>query len=165
MAHQELMLAWLNDAYAMENSLIRTLEHRVKEARDHPHILPRVEQHLAETRRHAEMLKGCIERLGSGPSALKTGMANVMGTVQSMSTGVAKDELVKNCLTDYAAEQFEVASYAALIAGTERLGDQGTAMVCRQISQEDAAMAAWLAEHTPMVVREVVQQGMAAHTR
>lgn len=37
MAHQEMVIAWLNDAYAMENSLIRTLEHRVNDTKDYPH--------------------------------------------------------------------------------------------------------------------------------
>ena len=30
MAGRETMIAWLNDAYAMENSLIHTLEQRIK---------------------------------------------------------------------------------------------------------------------------------------
>lgn len=38
------------------------------------------------------------------------------GAVQAPITGLDKDDVVKNCLVDYTAEQFEVASYAALIA-------------------------------------------------
>ncbi len=163
MAHQELLIAWLNDAYAMENALIRTLEHRVNDAKDYPHIQARDQQHLEETRRHAELVKNCVERLGGDTSAIKTGMANVMGTVTGLSTGAAKDELVKNCLTDYAAEQFEVASYAALIAGVQALGDQETARICEQILREDEAMAAWIAQQLPLVVQETLQQEAAKH--
>jgi ferritin-like metal-binding protein YciE len=158
MTQQEMMIAWLNDAYAMENSLVHTLEGRVKEAEDHPQIRARDEQHLAETRRHAELVKGCIERLGGDTSTLKTGMATVMGKVQGLSTALAKDTLVKNCLADYGAEQFEVASYTALIAGAQVLGDQETMAVCQQILREDAAMAEWLAQHLPAVVQETLQQ-------
>lgn len=163
MAHQELLIAWLNDAYAMENALIRTLEHRVKDAKDYPHMQARDQQHLEETRRHAELVKSCVERLGGDTSAIKTGMANIMGTVKAMSTEPAKDELVKNCLADYAAEQFEVASYAALIAGAQALGDQETAQICEQILREDEAMAAWIAQQLPLVVQETLQQEAAKH--
>ena len=37
------------------------------------------------------------------------------GAVQAPITGLAKDEVVKNFFVKYTAEQFEVASYAALI--------------------------------------------------
>jgi ferritin-like metal-binding protein YciE len=163
MAHQEMMLAWLNDAYAMEQSLANTLEQRIKEAKDHPNIRARDEQHLEETRRHAELVKGCIERLGGKPSALKAGMSSVMGKVQGMSTALAKDTLVKNCLADYGAEQFEVASYSALIAGAQALGDQETAAVCEQIRREDAAMAEWLMQNLPAVVQGTLLEQAAAH--
>jgi ferritin-like metal-binding protein YciE len=165
MAHQEMMIAWLNDAYAMENSLIHTLEQRIKEAKDHPHIRARDEQHLDETRRHAELVKGCVERLGGKTSALKAGMSSVMGVVQGMSTALAKDTLVKNCLADYSAEQLEVASYTALIAGAQALGDQETARVCQLILQEDEAMAQWIMQNLPAVVQQTLMEQAAAHAR
>jgi ferritin-like metal-binding protein YciE len=161
MADQELLVAWLKDAYAMEQALIRTLEHRVKDAKDYPHVQARDQQHLEETRRHADLVKQCVERLGSDTSALKTGMANIMGTMTALSTGAAKDELVKNCLADYAAEPFEVACYTALIAGAELLGDRQTAQTCRQILAEDEAMAAWIAQQLPLIVQEVLQRPAA----
>ena len=161
MAGQETMITSLNDAYAMETSLLHTLEQRIKEAEAHPHIQARDEQHLAETRRHAELVKGCVERLGSSTSALKTGMATVMGKVQGISTAMAGDTLVKNCIADYAAEQFEVASYTALIAGAQALGDTETATICQQILSEDLAMAEWLAQNLPLVVQETLVERAA----
>ena len=157
------MIAWLNDAYAMENSLIRTLEHRLNDVKDYPQLRARIEQHLEETRRHADLVKSCVERLGGSTSALKTGMANVTGTVQALSTGLASDELVKNCLSDYAAEQFEVASYRALIAGAQVIGDQETVRICEEILREDEAMALWIAQQLPLVVQATLQQQLASH--
>ncbi len=90
MAHQEMLVAWPDDAYAMETALIGTLEHRVKDAAGHPELQARDRQHLEETRRHADLVQGCVERLGGGTSALKTGLANVQGVAQALSTGLAK---------------------------------------------------------------------------
>src|SRR5947209_14374234 len=104
MAGNETLVAWLNDAYGMEKSLIQVLEHRVKDAKDYPEVAAQDQLHLEQTQRHAEMVKGCIERLGSSPSTVKGLMASLFGQLQAPMTGFASDELVKNFLTDYAAE-------------------------------------------------------------
>jgi ferritin-like metal-binding protein YciE len=154
MTAKDMLIAWLNDAHGMENALIRILEHQIKDAKDYPQLQAKLEQHLEQTRRHAELVKGCVEALGSKTSAVKTGMANLFGQMQALSTGPAQDEMVKNALADYAAENFEVASYTALVQAAQALGDQQTASVCQQILQEDAAMASWIEENLPTLVQE-----------
>jgi ferritin-like metal-binding protein YciE len=163
MAHKDLYLSWLNDAYGMERSLEQVLEHRVKDAKDHPHIQQRDQQHLEETRRHAELIKGCIERNGGNVSSIKGGMSTVMGKVQAVSTGLAKDELIKNALADYAAEHFEIASYTSLIAAAEQLGDTETAQVCREVLREEERMAEWLQGQIPSITHEMLQMQQREH--
>jgi ferritin-like metal-binding protein YciE len=160
---QDILLSWLNDAYSMENSLIQVLEHRVKDAKDYPTVQAADERHLEETRRHAEAIKGCIERLGGSTSSIKSVLANLFGQMQAPMTGMATDEIVKNFLTDYAAECFEVASYRSLIAAAADLGDRETLAVCERNLQEDQAMATWLLDNIPMITRE--QQGHLAQAR
>ena len=36
LAHKELVIAWLNDAHAMEFGIAQVLEWHVEEAKDHP---------------------------------------------------------------------------------------------------------------------------------
>ena len=38
MAHKELVIAWLNDAHAMELGIAQVLERHAEEAKDHPHM-------------------------------------------------------------------------------------------------------------------------------
>jgi ferritin-like metal-binding protein YciE len=78
--------------------------------------------------------------------------------MQALSTGPAKDEMLKNALADYAAENFEVASYTALIRAAQFLGDQETARVCQQILQEDQEMASWLQQNLPTLVQQTLLQ-------
>jgi ferritin-like metal-binding protein YciE len=151
------VIAWLNDAYAMERSITQVLENHAKDAKDHPPMQARIEQHLEETRRHADLVKGCVERLGGSTSSIKGGVATVMGTVQGMSTGMAADELVKNALHDYGTEYFEMACYKALIAAAQDIGDQETVAVCQQILRDEEAMAAWLDRQLPGVVTETLR--------
>jgi ferritin-like metal-binding protein YciE len=155
---KDMLIAWLNDAHGMENALIQILEHQIKDAKDYPQVQAKLEQHLEQTRRHADLVKGCVEALGGKTSAVKTGLASLFGQVQAVSTGAAQDELVKNALADYAAENFEVASYTALIQAATALGDQHTAQVCQQILQEDEAMARWLQQNLPTLVQQTLQQ-------
>jgi ferritin-like metal-binding protein YciE len=158
MTGKDLLIAWLNDAHGMENALIQILEHQVKDAKDYPQVQAKLQQHLEQTRRHAELVKGCVENLGGHTSTLKTGMATLFGQMQALSTGAAKDELVKNALADYAAENFEVASYTAIIGAAQDLGNQQTAQVCQQIRQEDEEMARWIQQNLPTLVQQTLQQ-------
>jgi ferritin-like metal-binding protein YciE len=163
MAHDDIYMAWLNDAYGMETALVQVLQNHVKDAQDHPQMHAKIQEHLDKTRQHAELVKGCIERRGGSTSALKTGMSNLMGIMQGMSTGAAEDELVKNGITDYAAENFEIASYNALITAAQDLGDTQTASVCQQILADEQDMANWLAQHLPETVNEIISKKAAAH--
>ncbi len=164
MAHKELYLSWLNDAYGLEQSLVQVLESHVSDAKDHPQMQSRLRQHLDETRRHAELVRSCIERQGGDVSTIKSGMSKLMGTMQGMSTGAAKDELIKNALADYSAEHFEIASYTSLIAAAQSLGDTETALVCQQILQDEVAMQSWLAQQIPMITQEMLQMQVREHS-
>jgi ferritin-like metal-binding protein YciE len=160
MAHQDTVIAWLNDAHALELNLVQVLEHRVQDTKDHPHIQVRIQQHLEQTRHHAELVKGCIDRLGGSTSTVKSAMGKIGGFFQGVSTGMAKDEMVKNALSDYASEQFEIACYTSLIAAAQAIGDQQTAAVCQQILRDEEAMAQWLQQQIPMITQEFL--GMQA---
>ena len=157
MTGKDLVIAWLNDAHGMENALVQILEHQIKDAKDYPQVQAKLQQHLEQTRRHSELVKGCVENLGGKTSTMKTGMATLFGQMQALSTGAAKDEMVKNALADYAAENFEIASYTALIRAAEDLNDQQTAAVCQQIRQEEEEMARWLQQNLPTLVQQTLK--------
>ncbi len=158
MNSKDLVIAWLNDAHAMENALVQVLEHRVNDAKDYPAVQAMDQQHLEETRRHAEQVKGCIERLDGNVSTVKSVLGTLVGTVQAPMTGLARDEIVKNALVDYAAEHFEVASYRALIAAASEVGDLETASICEQIMREDQAMADRIQQSLPGIVTERMRE-------
>ncbi len=165
MAHEELLNAWLKDAYSMEMGLVPVLKQHADDAKDLPAVQRRDEQHVEETKRHAEMVKACIERRGDNVSSVKTAIGGMVGTVQSVATAPFGDEPVKNALSDFAAENFEVASYRALIDAAEQLGDTQTAQVCRQIMQEDMAMAKWIEQNMSSVVNFELQKKAAEHSK
>src|SRR5205807_10634114 len=98
MTGKDLLISWLNDAHEMEKGLIQILEHQSKNAKEYPQVQAKLEQHLEQTRRHADMMKGCVEALGGSTSAIKAGMATLFGQMQNLPSGSGKDEIVKNAL-------------------------------------------------------------------
>jgi ferritin-like metal-binding protein YciE len=164
MAHHELVLSWLNDAYAMEESITHVLENHAKDAKDMPDMQAGIQRHLEVTRRHAELVKAQIERLGGKTSSIKSAMSHVMGAAQGISTGMAKDELIKNALADYSTEHFEIASYTSLLTAAQELGDQQLAAMCEGIIEDEEGMATFLADHIPTLTRQVLMREMQAHT-
>jgi ferritin-like metal-binding protein YciE len=164
MSHQDLVVAWLNDAHAMELGIAQVLERHAASAADHPQIQAGLQKHLEETRQHAELVKGCVERLDGDTSAIKSGMASVMGAVQGMTTKVASDELLKNALHDYGTEHFEIACYTSLIAAAEATGDRETEKVAQQILREEQAMADNLAQQIPLLTSEMLARESSVAT-
>lgn len=155
---KQQLVSWLNSAYAMEQSLMQVLENHADDARDFPEVRQRDLQHLEETRRHAKDVEECLSILGEKPSATKSVTGSVMGKVQGMSSGMYKDELVKNFLSDYAAEHFEIACYTSLAAAANELGFARIVELCESILEDERAMADWLEERIPLMTVQYLQE-------
>jgi ferritin-like metal-binding protein YciE len=146
------LLAWLNDAYAMEKAQVPILKNHAEDARRHPQVRERDLQHLKQTKQHARDLERCIAHLGRKPSVTKKVIGRITGGIESMATEPFEDEIMKNFLMDYATENFEIASYRALIVAANEAGHPGIAAVCEKILEEEEEMAGWIEEHLPMAV-------------
>ncbi|GAC1464430.1 MAG: ferritin-like domain-containing protein [Gemmatimonadaceae bacterium] len=157
----ELLIAWLNDAYAMEQALIPVLENHAKDAKDNPTARARIELHAEQTRRHGELVKGCLEQLSESPSTVKSVVGTLFGAVHSVSTGMFSDEAVKNALADYATEHFEMACYRALSEAARAVGNQHIVQVCGEIVRDEQEMADWLSGQLPAIVREGLAKSAA----
>jgi ferritin-like metal-binding protein YciE len=162
MADKELLISWLRDAHAMETALIPVLEQHAKDASGNRMVAQRIALHAEQTRRHAELVRGCLEQLNVSESMIKSGASNVLGWAHAYSTKMFSDENVKNGLTDYAVEHFELACYKALEHAAMTIGDTRIAETCRMIQQDEREMADFLAEQLPAIVREAMTRPAAA---
>lgn len=154
MADHGMLTTWLKDAYGMEKALIPVLKEHADDAKDYPEVRSRDLQHVEETRRHAELVEECLHRLGEKPSKMKSAMGEVFGRIQGMGTKPFKDDVMKNFIADYAAEQFEIASYKAIIAAARAQGEEEIARTCEGILAEEEDMARWLDERMTRIARE-----------
>jgi ferritin-like metal-binding protein YciE len=147
------LVAWLDDAYAMETGLIPILQnHAAHFGEAMSGVAARLHEHAAETQEHANRLKECLRMLNASPSSVKSTLSSLMGSIEGPATALFGDQLVKDALADYASEQFEVGCYTALVSAATELGLDGIARLCTQNLEEDQAMAAWVLQQLPAVV-------------
>ena len=72
----------------------------------------------------------------------------------AMGHAVAGDEILKNSFANFAFENYEIATYSALLvlADAGQLHQAKTAL--QQSRSEEEAMAAWLKDNLPAITRQ-----------
>lgn len=155
---QENFIAWLRDAYAMEQQAVEILERQAPRLDDYPDMQAKIREHLELSKSQAERLRTCLQRLGTDISAIKTGLAQLTGNAAAMMNALSSDEVVKQTIADYAFENFEIANYRCLIGAAEAAGDRETRRVCEEILREEEAMASWIEDHLPVITRQFLQR-------
>ena len=162
MTSENVLVPWLDDAHAMEHALVQVFEAHFNQAAEQPVVAARLEEHIAATRRHELAIKGCIERLAHRPSVLKAGAGSILGTLQTLSTGILGDAVLRNFLADYAAQKYQIAFYKVVMAAAADMGDVTTLQTCQEILREEQDMAAWIEREIPTVVRDTLRQKAAS---
>lgn len=155
---RDRLLDWLRDAHAMEEQAETMLSSQAQRIQSYPELKERVEEHLRETKRQAELVESCIAKLGSSTSAVKTASAKMMAFGQGLSGLFVGDEVIKGSLASYTFEHMEIASYRILIAAAENAGEPEIKRTCQQILAEEERMAAWLEQHLAQTTREYLKR-------
>lgn len=167
-AVEERLMEWLRDAHAAEEQAQTMLSGMANRIENYPELKSRVQQHAEESRRHAELVRGCIERRGGSTSLIKDTGSKVLALGQAMSGMFVGDEVMKGSIASYAFEAMEIASYNILITTARAARDEQTAKVCEQILQDEQAMAHWLEQHvadltSKYLAREQTPDAVAKH--
>lgn len=153
---EERLLAWLNDAYALEKAQIPILENHAADAENQPHVRNKDLEHLERTKQHVKLVRKCIKLLGRKPSKAKDTIGRITGAVNSLSTEPFDDEVVRNFLADFASENLEVASYQAIIVVARDTGHEKIARICEEILDDEEEMVDWLRANLPRAVRDTL---------
>jgi ferritin-like metal-binding protein YciE len=155
------LLDWLRDAHAMEQQAEHMLRAQSGRLEHYPELKARIDQHLQETLGQQKLVAQCIERLGGSASIVKDLTAKFMAFGQAVGGMTMTDEVVKGAIMSYVFENLEIASYTALIAAAERVGDAQTKAACEQILPQEQAMAQWLLDHIPSISNRYLERSAA----
>jgi ferritin-like metal-binding protein YciE len=139
-AIEEKLVEYIDDAYAMEQNVLRMLDGMIGTTKD-PQMKRALERHRKETEKQAERLEECLAEHDATPSRTKEAggvMAALMKSVVDMARG---DKAGRNARDGFATEHMEIASYQMLERVAKKAGDKHTAAVARQNREEEEAMA------------------------
>jgi len=131
---------YLADAHAIEQQAITMLEKAPELSGDTPlnHLY---EEHLVETREHAELVKERLDALGGDKSSLKD-VAMRMGAMNwSAFFGGHPDTPGKLAAFTFAFEHLEIGGYEQLQRVARRAGDQATAVMAERILEQERTAA------------------------
>ncbi len=155
------LIQYLNEAYGKEKELETSLEAHIGMT-TRPPYKKRLKQHLSETKSHGKQLERRIKQLGGGGQALQTvvakGMATAKGPLHALRGTGEQEKMLKNAKTEYFNEHEEIATYTAIEAFAEKVGDDDTAKLARSIRRDEERMAKFLKGQITTLANAVVQE-------
>jgi ferritin-like metal-binding protein YciE len=146
------LITYLEDAYALENEIVRALDGHIKDAAKYPDVQQMIQQHLDETKQHRQRMEQCLDAYGEKPSAIKSAGTSVLGGLMGAMSGARTDTLAKNARDEYVTEHMEIAGYEMLITTAAAAGDQQTVQVCEANLRDEVRMAKLLEQNMPRFV-------------
>jgi ferritin-like metal-binding protein YciE len=139
----------LQNAHAVENQALALIDRQLDRLTRYPEICERLRSHRVETEVQIRRLEEILTSLNERSSGWKDMALNFMGNMAALGNAMARDEVLKDQLVNYAFENFEVASYRSLIALAEAAGFEDAAPLLRETLREEEAMAAWVLDTIP----------------
>lgn len=158
MIHRKHLVAWLEDAYAMEKALIPILKLHAGDLKDHPQLQSRLEQHALLTAQHAEMIKELINQHGGNTNPHPGTLVNTMNALSKIPVAPHENVLIKDHIIGYVALSLQIAAYKVLVTASRRTNEQKMLGVCEQILHNDQEMANWIDQHLSIAVVKVMEE-------
>jgi len=143
---EQKLTEYIADAHAMEKSVLQMLDSMISTTRD-PEVRAELEHHRQETEQHEQRLRGRLEDMQEGPSAMKQAGAMAAAMGKALVDRVRSDKPSRNARDGYATEHMEIASYELLERVATRAGDTRTAEIARLNRQDEEEMARKIAAH------------------
>jgi ferritin-like metal-binding protein YciE len=172
-AAKGIMIQYLNEAHATERALVTTLGAHIAMTPRGPYRRL-LERHLRETRGHAAAIGERLADLGAaaGLFTVTIGAAEtVIGQVLSLAKGPldllrghgGEEKLLKNAKDECATEALEIATYDALEALAEAIGDTATARMAVAHRADEERMLAELRALIPDLTRATAAARAGGH--
>jgi ferritin-like metal-binding protein YciE len=175
------LVQYLNEAYGKEKELETALQAHIGMTTKAPYK-KRLQEHLRETKSHARQVERRIKQLGGraeivpapGPvgeaasavsAAASKAVAAAKGPLHALRGTGENEKMLKNAKTEYSEEFEEIATYTAIEALAETVGDRETAKLARGIRREEERMAKFLERQIPQLTKGVAREEIPAAER
>lgn len=139
----------LQNAHAVENQALALMDRQLDRLTRYPELCERLRSHRVETEAQIRRLDEILSGLNERSSGWKDMALNFMGNFAALGNAMARDEVLKDQMVNYAFENFEIASYRSLIALSEAANFAEATPLLRDTLREEEAMAAWVLDTLP----------------
>lgn len=153
-AIRDVFVTGLKNAHALEHQALSLMDRQIEHLAQYAEVEERLRSHRGETERQIGRLEQILADLGENPSMLKDTAMSMSGNMAALAHMFAPDEILKNSFANFAFENFEAATYKALIVMAEEGGFTTAVPLLHQTLQEELAMASFCDEILPTVVRK-----------
>jgi ferritin-like metal-binding protein YciE len=154
------LIRYLNEAYGKEKELEMALQAHIGMTHRATYK-KRLRKHLTETKGHSRAVEGRIKALGGSPDTAQRlagkATAALKGQVHTFRAAGEEERQLKNAKTEYSEEAEEIATYTAIEAFAENVGDRETVKLARGIRREEERMASYLEGLIPQLAKAVVR--------
>ena len=173
------LIQYLTEAHGKEKELETALQAHIAMT-SRPPYKKRLQQHLKETKAHARGVERRVKQLGGKVEKVPAPVASAAGAVASVpskavaaakgplhalrGTGEA-EKMLKNAKTEFSEEHEEIATYSAIEALAETVGDRETAKLARDIRREEERMASFLERQIGTLAKAVAREEIPAAER
>lgn len=141
MTAQDVFVDGLRNAHAMENQALSIMKPQLERLEDYPEVLALLERHYRETEGQLARLEEIFGRIDAASSGFKDTAMSMTGSMAALSHSFADDEIHKNSFANFAFENFEIASYTALITMAELCGAESSVALLEASLEEEEEMA------------------------
>ncbi|MEG3150112.1 DUF892 family protein [Sphingomonas sp. ZT3P38] len=161
---RSIFVIGLRDAHAVEHQALALMDRQLDRLENYPEVEQRMRSHRLETEHQIERLDLILERMGESHSALKDTALALSGNMAALAHTLAGDEILKNSFANFAFENFEAASYKALITVAEHGSFADAIPLLRETLEEELAMAQFCDDVLPRVTRRFLELREAGET-
>jgi len=137
---ENLLVKHIDEAYAMEQSVLRLLDSMISTTED-PAIKDQLREHRLETEKQSDRMLRRLEAHSASPSRVREGVGMVQALMKTVLDATRSEKAGRNARDGYATEHLEIAAYELLARIAERAGDEETARAARESLAEEVAMA------------------------
>jgi ferritin-like metal-binding protein YciE len=155
---EEKVIDYLQDAHAMETSVLRMLDSMISTTND-PEVHHQLKWHRMDTERHGKMLRERLEALGQSVSLSEEVPAVLGAWLKALADKLRSDKPSKNARDGFVTEHLEIAAYSLLERLAKRAGDLETARVARFIRDDEEEMARWITSHWDRFIDLTLEEG------
>jgi ferritin-like metal-binding protein YciE len=154
---KQTYISWLNNAYAMEESVAEALEQQASVIKGNKEIDEKIKEHIHDTKEQSKRIKKLIESAGGEISDMKKVFGETMSMIKEKLIGTQEDKLVKFMSANYATEHLEIATYTSLIVAADQVEDEDAIEILEQSLDEEEQMADWIEERLPQLTQDYLE--------